>query len=78
MLLDFFLGYEKTPKQMKLGKRKRLEEMPGDEGEQQQQQPTYQPGGRGIHRKREDDEDEPIRKRKFGEEYKSKVRLMDI
>ena len=70
--LSFFMlltppGFEKTPKQIKLGKRKHLEDMPDDEGSSQ-----YQPGGGGIHRQR----DGEALKRKFGEEYKAKVRIL--
>lgn len=64
-------GFDKAPKQLKLGKRKHLEEMPGEED----QSSGYQPGGKGIHRSQAEDDvlEEPSRKKKFGEEYKSKV-----
>ena len=62
----FLLGFEKTPKQIKLGKRRRLEDMPEDDG----MRLGYQPGGRGIHRKRDDGEP---KMKKFGEEYRAKV-----
>ena len=62
------IGFDKTPKQIKLGKRKQLEDMPDSEEKSQ-----YKPGGLGIHRK----QDEPAAKqRKFGEEYKAKVSLL--
>lgn len=47
-----------------------LEDMPESEGGKFE----YQPGGRGIHRDRDmDDDDQPAPKRRFGGEYKAKV-----
>ena len=59
---------------MKASKRKLLELMPEQAGEAATKT-GYQPGGKGIHRDRNlDDEDQPRRKKKFGEEYKAKVK----
>ena len=67
--MSFFLqGFDKTPKQLKAGKRKLLEDMPESEGKFE-----YQPGGRGIHRDRDLDDDQPVPKKRFGDEYKAKV-----
>ena len=65
------IGFDKAPKQLKAGKRKLLEDMP----EMQEERERYQPGGRGIHRNREmdDEDDEPKKRKKFGDEYKAKV-----
>jgi len=65
---DMLAGFDKTPKQIKLGKRRHLEEMPEDDAVA-----GYQPGGQGIHRQRE--EDMPKR---FGEEYKAKKARGDM
>ncbi|XP_066913339.1 RRP12-like protein [Clytia hemisphaerica] len=66
---DMLAGFDKTPKQLKAGKRKMLEDMPESEGGKFE----YQPGGRGIHRDRDmDDDDQPAPKRRFGGEYKAK------
>lgn len=63
---DLLAGFDKTPKQIKAGKRKMLEDMPEETFE-------YQPGGKGIHRDRDlDDGEQPQRKRKLGGEYKAK------
>lgn len=65
---DMLAGFDKTPKQLKAGKRKMLEDMPETEGKS-----GYQPGGRGIHRDRElDDDDQPATKKRLGDEYKAK------
>jgi len=64
---------------LKAGKRKLLELMPdqqGGEATTTTKTSGYQPGGRGIHRDRNmDDDEQPRRKKKFGEEYKAKVRF---
>lgn len=67
---DMLGGFDKTPKKLKLGKRKHLEEMPEDD-----EMNMYQPGGSGIHRKQDD---EPSNKKKFGEEYRAKKSDGDV
>merc|ERR1711962_390281 len=47
---DMLAGFDKTPKQIKLGKRKQLENMPDEDDEES----GYRPGGRGIHRSQDD------------------------
>lgn len=64
--IGFLLGFGKTPKQIKLGKRRHLEDLPEDDG----MRLGYQPGGRGIHRNRDEDN---TKVKKFGEEYRAKV-----
>jgi len=63
---DMLGGFDKAPKQIKLGKRKQLENMPDDDDEELK----YRPGGRGIHRPQEDAP--PAKQKRFGEEYKAK------
>jgi len=63
---DMLGGFSKTPKQIKLGKRKQLENMPGEDDDED----TYRHGGRGIHRV--PDDAPPTKMKKFGEEYKAK------
>ncbi|XP_057307990.1 RRP12-like protein [Hydractinia symbiolongicarpus] len=62
---DILGGYDKTPKQIKLGKRKRMEDMPEDENVFQK----YEHGGIGIHRHRDADDSA---KKKLGADYKAK------
>jgi len=69
---DMLAGFDKTPKKIKLGKRKQLEHMPGDEDDDA---PRYQPGGRGIHR---DDSAPPTKIKRVGEEYKAKKSGGDV
>ncbi|XP_047128483.2 RRP12-like protein isoform X1 [Hydra vulgaris] len=64
---DILSGFDKTPKQIKLGKRKHLEDMPENENSLS----TYKPGGAGIHR-------DITKKKNYGEEYKAKKARGDV
>jgi ribosomal RNA-processing protein 12 len=64
-------GYVKAPRNVKLGKRKLAEDMPEEE------KFAYKPGGAGIHRDRDND-DESGKAHRSGQEYKAKRAKGDI